>query len=211
MLRARHDDERVIKEKIEALSLVCNAAESPCNQEIDVALAQLTVQTRRISLSLARATNSIFHLKDRELIATAGLVDDRRLDAGDPGPARELVEGEVLQMLRIPHDDVHYDVVTAGHEKSDADLRHPGDIIHELIDRAALVLGQFDHEQRLEPDAERLRIDLGMRSSQHPGIPHSLDPLVRRGWCECNLRRDLFDREPSIVLQQAQNGDIHSV
>lgn len=53
MLRARHDDERVIKEKIEALSLVCNAAESPCNQEIDVALAQLTVQTRRISLSLA--------------------------------------------------------------------------------------------------------------------------------------------------------------
>jgi hypothetical protein len=29
MLRARHDDERVIKEKTEVLSLVCNAAESP--------------------------------------------------------------------------------------------------------------------------------------------------------------------------------------
>ena len=114
-------------------------------------------------------------------------------------------------MLRIPHDDVHYDVVTAGHEKSDADLGHPGDIIHELIDRAALVLRQFDHEQRLQPHAECLRIDLGMRSSQHAGIPHSLDTLVRRGWCEGNLRRDLFDREPSIVLQQAQNGDIHSV
>src|SRR6516225_6366806 len=110
----------------------------------------------------ARATNSIFHLKDRELVPAAGLVDDRGLDAGDPGPARELVEGEVLQMLRIPHDHVHHDVVTAGHEKSDADLRHPGNIIHELIDRAALVLGQFDHEQRLEPHAERLRIDLGM-------------------------------------------------
>src|SRR5215470_12335319 len=67
----------------------------------------------------ARATNSVFHLKDRELVATAGLVDDRRLDAGDPGPARELVEGEVLQMLRIPHHHVHHDVVTAGHEKSD--------------------------------------------------------------------------------------------
>ena len=48
MLRARHDDERDIKEKIEALSLVCNAAESPCNQEIDVALAQLTVQRLRL-------------------------------------------------------------------------------------------------------------------------------------------------------------------
>ena len=48
MLRARHDDERVIEEKIEALSLVCNAAESPCNQEIDVALAQLTVQRLRL-------------------------------------------------------------------------------------------------------------------------------------------------------------------
>src|SRR4029078_1187487 len=70
--------------------------------------------TDRIS---PRATNSIFHLKDGELVATAGLVDERGLDAGDPGPARELVEGEVLQMLRIPHDDVHYDVVTAGHEK----------------------------------------------------------------------------------------------
>src|SRR5258708_40060897 len=88
----------------------------------------------------ARATNSIFHLKDRELVATLGLVDDRGLDAGDPRPARELVEGEVLQMLRIPHDHVHHDVVTAGHEEGDADLRHPGDIIHELIDLTAVVL-----------------------------------------------------------------------
>ena len=68
------------------------------------------------------------------------------------------------------NDDVHYDVVTACHEKSDADLRHPGDIIHELIDRAALALGQFDHEQRLEPDAERLRIDLGTRLAA-PRLP----------------------------------------
>ena len=56
-------------------------------------------QCHRISLSLSPGYDSIFHLKDRKLVATAGLVDDRGLDAGDPGPARELVEGEVLQML----------------------------------------------------------------------------------------------------------------
>src|SRR5260370_31007441 len=91
----------------------------------------------------ARATNSILHLKDRELVATAGLVDDRGLDAGDPGPARELVEGEVLQMLRIPHDHVHHHVVTAGPQKNSAGLRHPRDLIHEPLDPAALVARQF--------------------------------------------------------------------
>src|SRR5260370_25520111 len=81
----------------------------------------------------ARATNSILHLKDRELVATAGLVDDRGLDAGDPGPARELVEGEGLQMLRIPPDHVHPHVLTARHEKKDAGPAPPPAIIPQMF------------------------------------------------------------------------------
>src|SRR5258708_14631957 len=76
----------------------------------------------------ARATNSILHLKDRELVATAGLVDDRGLDAGDPGPARELVQGHVLQMLPIPHGHVHPHVLTARPEKSAPGPGHPAEI-----------------------------------------------------------------------------------
>src|SRR5262249_60525303 len=84
---------------------------------------------------------SIFHLEDRQLVAAAGLKDDRCFDTGDPRAVREVVEGEVLQMLRVPHDDVHHDIVTACHEESEANLRNPPDVVHEAIDRAALVLG----------------------------------------------------------------------
>src|SRR5262249_24334472 len=94
---------------------------------------------------------SIFHLEDGQLVAATGLKDDGCLDTGDPRSVREVVEGKVLQMLRVPHHDVYHDIVTACHEKSEAYLRHPSDVVHEAIDRAALVLGQFDHEQCFEP------------------------------------------------------------
>ena len=48
-MRARRDDKRVIKEKFEVQSLVCNGAKSPCDQKIDVTLAQFTVQRLHIS------------------------------------------------------------------------------------------------------------------------------------------------------------------
>src|SRR5262245_34569718 len=50
-----------------------------------------------------------------------------------------------------------------------------------------------------------------MGSSQHAAIAHTFDALMRRGWRQRNLRGDLFDGKPSILLQQAQNGDIHPV
>ena len=48
-LRTRRDDTRVIKEKFEIQSLVCNGAKSPYDQEIDVTLAQFAVQRLHIS------------------------------------------------------------------------------------------------------------------------------------------------------------------
>jgi hypothetical protein len=105
MLRARHDDERVIKEKIEALSLVCNAAESPCNQEIDVALAQLTVQRLRLCGH---------KMKDDARISPAEPLDDGRNEArghqgraSDPHFSSRRV-GEELDVLQALPQVVEY-------------------------------------------------------------------------------------------------------
>jgi hypothetical protein len=51
--------------------------------------------------------SSTLHLEDEEFVAAAGLKDDRCFDTGDPRSVHELVERKVLQMLRIPHEDVH--------------------------------------------------------------------------------------------------------
>ena len=41
-------DGSLSRQTLEALSLVCKGAESPCDQEVDVTLVQLTVQCFRI-------------------------------------------------------------------------------------------------------------------------------------------------------------------
>jgi hypothetical protein len=51
--------------------------------------------------------SSTLHLEDEEFVAAAGLKDDRCFDTGDPRSVHELVERKVLQMLRVPHEDVH--------------------------------------------------------------------------------------------------------
>ena len=71
-------------------------------------------------MSIRSESALVFRFEHGELVAATGLKDDRRLDTGDSRPVRELVEGEVLQMLHVPHDDVHHDIVTAGHEESEA-------------------------------------------------------------------------------------------
>ena len=56
-----------------------------------------------------------------------------------------------------------------------------------------------------------LEFDLGVRSPQHAGLAQALDPLVRGRRREVDLASDLLDGEPSIVLQQAQDGDVRPV
>jgi hypothetical protein len=97
---------------------------------------------------LTKPRPSILLSENGQFVAAPGLKDDGRLDTDDPRSVRELVEGKVLQMLRVPYDDVHHDIVTACHEESEPYLGHPRNVVHEAIDRAALVLGQFDHVQR---------------------------------------------------------------
>ena len=54
-------------------------------------------------------------------------------------------------------------------------------------------------------------VDLNVRPEQNAGVTQSADALVRRRRRQPDLRCDLFDRQPRIILQEAQNGDIHSV
>jgi hypothetical protein len=84
-------------------------------------------------------------------------------------------------------------------------------VVEELIDNPTLMLGQLNHEKGLEPDTQHSRIDFDVGPAQDAGIPHAPDPLVRRRRREPDLGGNLLDREPSIVLQQAQDGDIRSV
>jgi hypothetical protein len=44
---------------------------------------------------------STFVSEDGQFVAAASLKDDRCLDTDDPRSVREVVEGEVLQMLRV--------------------------------------------------------------------------------------------------------------
>ena len=114
-------------------------------------------------------------------------------------------------MLRIPHHHMDDEIVASRDEESRADLRHVDDIVHELVDRAALVLRHLDHEQGFEPDAERLGVNLDMYAAQDAAVAHPLDALVGRGWGKADLGRDLLDGKPSIILQEMQNADVCSV
>ena len=43
MLCPRHDDKRIIKEKLEAQTFVCDGTHSPGNQEIEIALVKVAM------------------------------------------------------------------------------------------------------------------------------------------------------------------------
>ena len=79
-----------------------------------------------------------------------------------------MIESKVFQVLSIAHHDMHHEVVTAADEERKADFRYLHNIVEEPVDGTALVLGQFDHEQSFEPNAERLRIDLDMGALSTP-------------------------------------------
>ncbi len=114
-------------------------------------------------------------------------------------------------MLRVAHRHVHDHVVAAGDEEGEAHLGQRHGLVEEAVDRVALVLGQPDHEQGLQPDAERPGIDLRVRAPQDAGVPHVADPAVGRGGGEPDRGGDLLHQEPRIVLQEPENGEVRSV
>src|SRR5262245_14746570 len=96
----------------------------PCSGA-DVAFVPIAEGTLRRQLICSPCRD----LEDREFVAAAGLEDDRCLDARDTRSVCKSVEGEVLQMLRVPHDNMNHNIVTACHEKSEAYFRHPRDVV----------------------------------------------------------------------------------
>ena len=67
ILHARHNDVRVLVEDFDAKLLICDRAECPCDQEINVTLAQLTVQ---------RVVSSGHEMKHDTRIALGEPIDD---------------------------------------------------------------------------------------------------------------------------------------
>lgn len=141
----------------------------------------------------------------------AGVEDQRRLDPCHAGPVGQAVEGEVLEVPRIPDDDMDHHVVASADQPGRAHLRHIDEIVHERVDRAALVFRQLDHEQCLQSDAERLRIDFGVGAQQHAALAQAANALMRARRGKADPGGDLLDREPGIVLQKPQDADIGSV
>lgn len=114
-------------------------------------------------------------------------------------------------MLGITHHYMDDQIVTAGDEERETNLRHLNNLVKEAVDRRTPMFRQFDHQQRLEADTERLRIDLDVRTAQDVGIAQPPDTLVGRRGSQADLGSDLLDGEPSIVLQEAENGGVRSV
>src|ERR1700743_3817386 len=55
--------------------------------------------------------------KNRKLVSLPGVEDDRGFDTRHAGPIGELIECEILEMLRVAHDDMHDQIVTAGDQE----------------------------------------------------------------------------------------------
>jgi hypothetical protein len=73
------------------------------------------------------------------------------------------------------------------------------------------MLGQLDQEQRLEPNAHRLWVDIGVRSAEHPIVTQSFQTFVSARWGQPDAGSNLLVGEARIVLQQTQDAEIRSV
>ena len=137
--------------------------------------------------------------------------NDRGLDTGNAGAVREAVEGQILQVGHVAGNDVDDDIVAPGDQEGRADFGNLHHVVHEAVHRIALVLGELDHEKRFQADTQRGAIDLGMRAPQHAVRTQTLQPLMTAGGGEPDRRGKFFVRQPSIVLQEAQDLEIGSV
>ena len=77
-------------------------------------------------------------------------------------------------------------------------LEHVNDGVHQLVNCAAFVFFEADHEERFEPYAERLWVYVEVRAPNDPAIAQALNPLMGEGRRQADLRRDLLDRQPCI-------------
>lgn len=112
-----------------------------------------------------------------------GLEDHGGLDADDPVVAREVIIGEVLEVLHIANGDVGEQIETARKQKDLANFRDLIETLDEGIDGVSLVAGQLDVDQRLHAESEFGEIDIGMSAAEEPGVAKLLKAFVtgRRG------------------------------
>ena len=79
------------------------------------------VRDHDLSRSTCRAPPQVmlsrWFLQLWQLVPDPGLVNDRRLDAGHPGPIGEAIECKVLQVLHIAGDDMNYKIPPSGDEE----------------------------------------------------------------------------------------------
>ena len=99
------------------------------------------------------------------------VIDDRGFDPRDTGAVGELVERQVLQMRSVAGYDMHDHVPAPAEQERGAHLGDPADLLHEAVDHGALVLGQLDHQQRFDADAERALVDLGVNAADCTDVP----------------------------------------
>lgn len=71
-------------------------------------------------------------------------------------------------------------IPTPSEKKGRAYFRNFADRLHEGVYIAAFVLRKFDHEQRFDPYAQGLQIDLGMKPAKHADVPEPLHAFMRR-------------------------------
>lgn len=140
-----------------------------------------------------------------------GVEDDRGLDTRHTRPIGELIEREILEMLRIAHDNMHDQIVAPRDQEGRTNLGHVDDVVHQPVDGAALVLFEADHEERFEPYAERLWVYVDVRAPDNPAIAQSLNPLMGGGCGQADLDSNFLYGQTSIVLQCPQDTDVNSV
>jgi len=139
------------------------------------------------------------------------LEDEVRLDAGDLGAAREGVHGQVAQVVGVADPNVHEEVVLPGHVVDPDRLPEGKGVLPEAPDLLAGVTSQTHEDEGLDGDAEGPGFDLRPEAGEYSAFPEAADSLEAAGGGQADLGGQLLVRQPSILLESRQDGEVDSV
>jgi len=95
---------------------------------------------------------------------------------GHFGACGEGVQGEVAQVVGIPHGHVHLEVVGASHMEDREHLGQAQDMLPEGLHLGAAVLPQLHGDEGLEAHAQGFRVHLGMGAQEDALGAQALGP-----------------------------------
>ncbi len=147
----------------------------------------------------------------RQYLALGAFEDEAGLDVGHLGAGGEGIQGQVAQVMGVPHGHVDLEVVRARHVEDRQHFGQPQHVFPEGLHLGAAVLAQLHGDEGLKPDPQGLGIHLGMSAFQHPLAPQALHPGQTGRGRQAHGGGQFLVGEPSILLKKLNQGEVDSV